>query len=847
MNYRTIQLFGKVAMTFLFGALLTIQIVAQIDSTETDSSETAPPQELSYIEMIEFDDISELSLEDLMNIQLTTGSFLELDFKSSPVSMTLITEGMIASSGARHLSEVLEIYTPGFQYMVNKWNGIIWGMRGVAADRNTKIIFLVNGHKMNHESRDGAMSELDLGMLGDIERIEVLRGPAGLVYGSGSIAGVVNIVTKQYNEDVVKVNTALRSWNNETTGGQFEATFHKQINDDASITVATGYRESQGTGIGTGTIWGKAGWPYPAWDGDNAPSYGVSNASSTWSTPGNYRASVDFKFKEFRLYTRSTHQVSNGGGYFVHDLWPDIFGNPDSTASPVYFDGENRTYDSFYGQIETFNTNRRQYVIDNVTTQLSYKLDIGANTLLLNAGMDNVSNKIQRENRREYDFLAPEEGNRFVEETFGEDRYNFGATYQIKTISKLQAAVGYQFRLMDIGDDMGGNNSQGEKGTHPIVSDVIYLNHAFFGEGLYDLHENVKLNLGARYDLHTRTIEHGGVFSPKLALITTPHENHVIKLIYQTSANNGSADNYDFNRNNFKDDGTVTVGDEYRYEEPTRVPGDNPVILPPVTEELLHQLKPEKASSLELITVHEFGSNLIVSPAVSYNTIKDLFVWSQDLFRVMNGGQYNFVNVDLEAKYSSEKLGFGINHTIQRVVNTDVDFELEFQIPAFEGYDSTLVDGIMNYSPTIAKMQNGEDSILTKSLKPVETISYDGKNFTNFATTTKLYVDYSPTKWITFHSDARIFWGLKGRSEIHELDDRFPYLGADQKAIVKWNIGVHVKAGDNLKVSVLVYDLLASADNPIHSLRWQQLYETSNTALYGADFRSMGINIEYKF
>ncbi len=54
---------------------------------------------------------------------------------------------------------------------------------------------------MNHESRDGAMAEISLGLLGDVKRVEVLRGPGGLVYGSGAIAGVINVVTEEYESD----------------------------------------------------------------------------------------------------------------------------------------------------------------------------------------------------------------------------------------------------------------------------------------------------------------------------------------------------------------------------------------------------------------------------------------------------------------------------------------------------------------------------------------------------------------------------------------------------------------------------------------------------------------------
>ena len=54
-----------------------------------------------------------------------------------------------------------------------------WGMRGVVNDRHTKLIYLVNGHKMNAQARDGFQGEVVLGLLNDIERVEVLRGPAG--------------------------------------------------------------------------------------------------------------------------------------------------------------------------------------------------------------------------------------------------------------------------------------------------------------------------------------------------------------------------------------------------------------------------------------------------------------------------------------------------------------------------------------------------------------------------------------------------------------------------------------------------------------------------------------------
>lgn len=165
-------------MAIAIASLTSLEPTKVFGQNPAETTEAAPA-----------DDLLDLSLEELLNMKVTSGSFLDLDLKNSALSLTVINQEQIHLSGARHLSELLEIYVPGFQYMYNKWNGVIWGMRGVAADRNTKFIFLVNGHKMNTEARDGANMELDLGMLGDIERVEIIRGPSGLIYGSGAIGG----------------------------------------------------------------------------------------------------------------------------------------------------------------------------------------------------------------------------------------------------------------------------------------------------------------------------------------------------------------------------------------------------------------------------------------------------------------------------------------------------------------------------------------------------------------------------------------------------------------------------------------------------------------------------------
>ncbi len=84
-------------------------------------------------------------------------------------------------------------------------------------DLNDKYLILVNGRKVNDTYFFGALTELDLSMLGDFERIEVVRGPGSALYGSGAIGGVINLITRdgkslepeQKEETRLRISTGL--------------------------------------------------------------------------------------------------------------------------------------------------------------------------------------------------------------------------------------------------------------------------------------------------------------------------------------------------------------------------------------------------------------------------------------------------------------------------------------------------------------------------------------------------------------------------------------------------------------------------------------------------------------
>lgn len=806
----------------------------------------------------------DLSLSDLLDIKLNTGSFLELDLAKSPLSMTIIEKNKVDLSGARDLSELLEIYVPGFQVMYNRWNGKIWGMRGVVNDRNTKFIVLVNGSKMNTEARDGFIQEVALGLLGDIDRVEVLRGPAGLVYGSGAIAGIVNIVTRRAGgESLAEVRGHAGTWSNfGNTSTSFQGTVGGKISDNASMIASIGWEKSTGVGNGVSRVYGRPTWPYPGWVSPSLSPSSVPTDGSAQEIPGNWKASFDYDIMGLKVYTRFTHQVQEGGGLVLMDPWPQYQGNPGNSPDSlgaVLIDGKrvSRT-DPFWSQVEASGENRREYVADNLSIDATYDLPIGGNAVKFHASLNGNSNILQHQMRPGYENFAPSERNSVLEETFGERRYTLGATYLMKNVPNLQLALGGEQRWDDIGDDLFGRNAKFEIPAHKVVEDILYSNSAIFTEGWYDVMPNLGVDFGVRWDGHTRTIDDGGTINGKFATVYTVAPGHVVKAIFQTSSNNASADNYEFNRNNYDDNGYAYEYGFHFYERTTTVPTQAAEIVPGVTLAQLHDLRPEKVYSFELTSNDDFGNGLSVSPSVSYNMVRDLFAWSQPLYRVINAGKYDNLNVDLQADWTSQYLDVGFNHAVQLVVNTDVaSLNVTQTGPGFEktrdsaGVTVARTDWYkLESDGTYTPVPNATTSVV---INPVAAqITTDGENFMSLAThVSKLYADAKLMKGLTFHTDVRVFWGLWGQDSAMEDDAKlgFENLDLNTDPITKWNASLHAELPGDWSVGVYAYDILG-IDSPKfrgNTIRWEQTYDVYARDLFSVDLRSYAIDFKKSF
>lgn len=145
-------------------------------------------------------DLTALGIEDLMRIEIEPvfGAARRLQpVTEAPASVTIITAEDITRFGYRTLAEILQ-GVRGF-YVTNDRNYSYIGTRGFSqpGDYNTRVLLLVDGHRINDAIYDQAPAGHEFGLdPTTFERVEIIRGPSSSLYGTSAFFAVVNVITK---------------------------------------------------------------------------------------------------------------------------------------------------------------------------------------------------------------------------------------------------------------------------------------------------------------------------------------------------------------------------------------------------------------------------------------------------------------------------------------------------------------------------------------------------------------------------------------------------------------------------------------------------------------------------
>jgi iron complex outermembrane receptor protein len=144
-------------------------------------------------------DLTQESIQELMNIQVTSVSKTEQLLSQAASAVFVITPDAIRRSGATNIPDLLRM-VPGVD--VARINANTWAVsvRGFNARFSSELLVLMDGRMLYTPTFGGVYWDvLDL-PLGNVERIEVIRGPGGSIWGANAVNGVINIITRKASE-----------------------------------------------------------------------------------------------------------------------------------------------------------------------------------------------------------------------------------------------------------------------------------------------------------------------------------------------------------------------------------------------------------------------------------------------------------------------------------------------------------------------------------------------------------------------------------------------------------------------------------------------------------------------
>ena len=157
-------------------------------------------------------DLTELSIEELLNIEVMSAAKKEQAMLEAAAAISVLTAEDLRRSGATSIPEALRLL-PGVQtgrVSSSKWAISTRGFNDLFAN---KLLVLIDGRSVYTPVFSGVFWEAQDVVLADVERIEVIRGPGGTLWGANAVNGVINVLTRNARETqggVVQVSGGTR-------------------------------------------------------------------------------------------------------------------------------------------------------------------------------------------------------------------------------------------------------------------------------------------------------------------------------------------------------------------------------------------------------------------------------------------------------------------------------------------------------------------------------------------------------------------------------------------------------------------------------------------------------------
>lgn len=423
------------------------------------------------------DDLNTKSLEDLMNIEVASvysASKYSQKVTDAPSSVSIVTSEQIQRYGYRTLAEILRSVR-GF-YVTNDRNYSYVGVRGFArpGDYNTRVLLLIDGHRINDNVYDQASIGQDFPLEIDlIERVEIVRGSSSSLYGTSAFFAVINVITKR-GRDVKGFEVSAEGASAGTYKGRLS--YGNKLTDDFEMLLSGSYYDSRG----------QRRLYFSEFD-DPATNNGIA-VDADGEQANSFLANLSYR-----------------------DL--TLHGTYGSRAKRI----PTGSFDTVFNDPRTYTTDQRGYLDLKYNHTFSNQLG-----LVASASYDSY----RYDGDYIYDLSDTSTPQLAVNKDSSRGRWWSGELQLSKTLRRHRLTLGTEYR---------DNLSQNQENYYldipfpPLADRRKSKNVGLFLQDEFTIRENLTLSAGARYDHHSTF---GGNVKPRVALIYQPVAKTTVKLLY---------------------------------------------------------------------------------------------------------------------------------------------------------------------------------------------------------------------------------------------------------------------------------------------------------------------------
>jgi len=412
--------------------------------------------------------LNELSIEELMNIQVATvfgASKYEQKVTEAPSSISIVTADEIRKYGYRTMADIIRSQR-GF-YATYDRNYSYMGVRGFGrpGDYNSRVLILMDGHRLNDNVYNsgliGTEGILDVDL---VDHVEIIRGPSSSLYGTSAFFGVVNIITRRGRDlGGVEVSGSAASFG--TYAGRLS--YGNAFQSGPEVLLSGSVYDSKGQDL---FFQGK-GW----------------SRDSDYDSAGNF-----FTEASFRDFTLTGAYVARKKGV--------------PTGS----------YDTVFNNSDTFTKDERGYI------ELKYEHSF--------SGLADITARVSYDSYKYdadyiYDWADPGDPPDLVANKDYAKGQWWSAGLQInKTLFEKHRIIAG----LDFEDNFQQDQGNYDRAVY-LDDERSSTNWALYLQDEYRILSNLILNAGVRYD-HYDTF--GGTTNPRIALIYSPFAKTTAKLLY---------------------------------------------------------------------------------------------------------------------------------------------------------------------------------------------------------------------------------------------------------------------------------------------------------------------------